>query len=644
MNTNAPHPTRHCTRPLIALGVSALFMGIIPTSHASFIDECEGDETMYEAPHCAKHRIESALAFDGEELESRTYYVAISEADYANQTGSESPECAFGLTSTGDCPWGDDANDGLSQHRPFATYYQAFKAMHDYSETELGGVNVHFTLMIRGGDFTYREPLLIQGEGNKDNWDGEPVVGPHLFDDAGSPIKLDADGQWLYDGDSGYESATPIVANLSVQPFEEEAVVFEGLCTYSYHEGDSRGSSDWSNNRYEMVQTCGEETSSLEGFSKYYGSFESAWGLIQINGGYRIDIEDLTVQNASAFGIRMQTNTDSVRLRGVSTVETGYSGLFLGYGVNDVWVEDSTFERACALTNQENVTFAQDATNIGFANNSILDGYNDASLDVKNGSHNIYIFGNTFSGNVGDDIYIDGAHDGVSRVLIDSNSFDSGYYARALSISSENGGPVSEIRVVNNISTNQTYGFWLSSDDTNPLLSDIQFLFNTVYNAGNAELLDDETGEDPNGVGLVGYGFRISHGNLEDVVIANNIFAENHNNQFRINTDEIYVDGTDGTLDTDKIRIANNIVWCGDDTDDDDDGYMDCLSASDETLGQFNILQADPEFVDPELGDFGLQSSSPALEQAVTLGFDAPRLDYTGRFRGASKSIGAMER
>lgn len=597
---------------------------------------------MYDSPQCVRDRIGAAIANSGPQaLPERTYFVAISKDDYAAQSHAP-PACPFDLIS-GTCPYGDATNTGLSPSDPLPTFYQAFKAMHDYSEETLGGVNVRFNLKIRGGDFYYREPLLIKAESTSANWGGETWYGPHLFDEAGEPVKRNDDGDWLYTGDDGYSEADMMVANLAVTPFRDEVVTLDGRCAFDYADGDGRGEGEWSQNDYAMQMTCAEETSTLPGFADWFaGTFHTAWGMIHIHGGHRIAISGLNVVNAPGFGVKVQARSHTVGLNDLHVAETGSSGMYFAYGASDLWVARSVVERACALSSQENVTFAQGVSNAGFVNNTVIDGYNDASLDLKNDISDVYIYGNTFIGNAGSDIYLDGAHDGVHRVIVDSNSFTEGYYSRPFKIGSESGGDISQIRVLNNVSVNQVYGFWIGgaaehSDGTWPVYSDIQLVNNTVHNAGNANIDD--------GVGLVGYGFRISYAGVDNVVVANNIFSENHLNQIRINDTDLWTDGAGSELLEDKLLLRDNIVWCADGTDEDGDGYLDCLSDADRYLAHDEIWQADPAFRDAAVGDVRLTRGSPAVEGSYrSPSIHRPGLDFLGRSRGFTASVGALER
>jgi hypothetical protein len=197
---------------------------------------------------------------------------------------------------------------------------------------------------------------------------------------------------------------------------------------------------------------------------------------------------------------------------------------------------------------------------------------------------------------------------------------------------------------------------------------------NFIYNTGNTDfyrfyrdqpnpqpaagiLLANETYEDTNpirgniirnnivlgGASVIGYGGFDRGGGLKDTQIVNNTFygnsqsrvvldidADNHENSFIFNN----IFYSDGAVSLSEVPSINGLnfntnLWFG----------------GDPGLAQrSNDINANPLFFETggfKIEDYRLQSNSPAIGQAVSLG-SVPR-DFLGNPRGATPTIGAKE-
>jgi len=138
-------------------------------------------------------------------------------------------------------------------------------------------------------------------------------------------------------------------------------------------------------------------------------------------------------------------------------------------------------------------------------------------------------------------------------------------------------------------------------------------------------------------------GVRVSEpAGMEGVTIANNIFDDNEQSQFKLSVvdHEILLDG--GTeIDPSRVLYDHNISYCSIGVDGDGDGYLDCMSQADLFHPIDSIIHLDPMLAP---GAFTFPNTSPAVDSAVGIAdVVCPTHDIHGRARDSSPDLGAWE-
>lgn len=221
-------------------------------------------------------------------------------------------------------------------------------------------------------------------------------------------------------------------------------------------------------------------------------------------------------------------------------------------------------------------------------------------IDVKGSSRNGRVVANRVHDLTRLGIYVDSYAGTLTNVKVTGNTV---YRCKqGIAISSEHGGPVSNVLISNNLVYNNiNYGIiitnWTGGDSVGDALrKNISIFNNTAFG---------------NGAG----GIRIGTRNIEGLDVVNNIVAANKGAQL-------------SALDANAVtQSAANLIWAG--------------PPGNVVLG---AVTADPSFVNPSSGDFRLRAASAAIDSGITL--DSVPRDVTGVLRpqGAAYDIGAYER
>jgi parallel beta-helix repeat protein len=226
-------------------------------------------------------------------------------------------------------------------------------------------------------------------------------------------------------------------------------------------------------------------------------------------------------------------------------------------------------------------------------------------IDSKDGSANGKVFRNHVhhTGAVG--IYVDAWDKHTYNIEVYDNVVHD-VSANGLSMGSEQGGLLENIKVYNNVAYNNK---WVGIDlhacciASHPVRN-MQIVNNTLYN----------NGWDPWGGGI-----SVSNPQATQTVIRNNICSQNLYFQIAIAEN----------LPPQEATIDHNLI----------DGFR---GTEGETYGN-NYVEGDPKFANAPLANFHLQGTSPAIDQGSPSG--APVTDFDGQTRpqGAGYDIGADE-
>lgn len=340
------------------------------------------------------------------------------------------------------------------------------------------------------------------------------------------------------------------------------------------------------------------ETVELDGSGISMGGWGGLW---EIRDRQFIQVIGVNVVNSDWFGFYI-TRSDHIIIKNGSTYQTKASGIY-AYDSSYVTVDGNDVQRAVDGGSQECISF-DTVTDFEIMNNSVHNGVNleqgGEGIDVKvssaNGSvHHNHIY--DLPGEVG--LYIDGYDGYLHDVEVYSNISAA---PEGIAISAEQGGVVERVNVYNNvIPATGAYGIvvtdWMPGVEG--VKRDIKIVNNTVFGATYG------------GIGVIS-------GNVENIVIENNIISDNASWQLRV------VSPAQG-----ETAARSNLI-------DGFKGYDNEIYGSNPVIG-------DPLFIDKDAGDFHVAEGSPAIDSGVAA--NAPSFDHDGNDRpnGDGYDIGAYE-
>jgi hypothetical protein len=336
-------------------------------------------------------------------------------------------------------------------------------------------------------------------------------------------------------------------------------------------------------------------------------------GVLSIKKTDYVHISGLHVQNSQANGIDV-SYSDHAIIDHNFTYNTVKSGISLWVATN-VIIDGNDIELACNPTiaispyyvSEENLTVSA-SVNVEVMNNlvhkasNIGDGWaGGEGINIKDSSHDVRVHNNV--------VHLDERPDGKPSNRLaygldawNGEAYNVYYYnniaynsAYGVIVESEAGGNAHDIYVYNNLAyNNRNAGFALPNwEQKTATKRNIQFINNTAYNNG--------------------YGFWGNVGNVEAIIVRNNIFSQN----------KVSVQLLTGTES--QFTIDHNLFY-----------------GSGGTYGT-NLIVGDPKFVNSSGADFHLLAGSPAIDAGLSL--NAPNNDFDGNVRpqGLGYDIGAYE-
>jgi parallel beta-helix repeat protein len=298
-------------------------------------------------------------------------------------------------------------------------------------------------------------------------------------------------------------------------------------------------------------------------------------GLFDLSGRSYIKVSGLRVVNSSQIGILADGSTGII-IESNYTYNTGSSGI-AAWGSRNVIIDANEVVRACNGELQESITVA-DTDSFEIRNNYVHDVGNPdkEGIDAKDGASNGKIFGNRVH-DTGLGIYVDAWNKHTYNIEVSGNTVhDNG--GDGITLASEQGGLLENVRVFNNISFNNTLnGIDISACCTRSHpMKDIVVVNNTFYRNGRDW----------------GQGIYIENPQVENFVFRNNICSQNLTFQIAL----------DSAVPAGVYTIDHNLI----------DGVS-------ETYGE-SWVEGDPAFVDPSRGDFHLREGSPAIRRRLWRG------------------------
>ncbi len=332
-------------------------------------------------------------------------------------------------------------------------------------------------------------------------------------------------------------------------------------------------------------------------------------GLFELHGVSHIEVRDLGIVNSGGSGILVSYSTN-ILVCGNTTSNSVQSGVGAWRSAS---VHIASNEVILACNDGENECITVDTT-AGFSvhHNHVRDGgpgtQGGEGIDIKNGSCNGSVYSNYVHHLNRLGIYIDAWTRHTYNITVHHNTVHD--CPSGLTVASEEGGLLENVRVYNNVVYSNSYGLFVAGRwgvaPRNPL-SDIYIVNNTF-----ADNLDP----------VWGGGILIENEFFTNLVVRNNICSQNESFQ-------IAVEGTN--IPWSELVLEYNLI----------DGYRG-YDPETETRGS-NHVEGAARFMDRAAGDFRLRYGSPAIDSGTT--DEAPPDDFADRARPVNGAcdIGAYE-
>ncbi len=337
-------------------------------------------------------------------------------------------------------------------------------------------------------------------------------------------------------------------------------------------------------------------------------------GLVDLTGRSYITVSGLRVINAGP-----DSNNTGILADGSShiiieknfTSNTMSSGIGV-WGSDNVIIDGNEVELACKDGIQEFISVGG-TSNFEVKNNHVHNGtpeYVKEGICVKDGSNNGTVYGNHVHDVVRVGVYVDAWDKHTYNIDVFKNVIHDIADNNGISLASEMGGLLENIKIYNNVAYHNRYcGVSISTNGPGGAqgqhpMKNIRVVNNTFYN---------------NGWTVWGGGINIENPYAEDVVVRNNICSQNLYFQLAV----------DAIVPLQNFTVDHNLI----------DGFR---GTEGEIYGSDSVI-GDPDFVNPVATNFRLQAASPAIDTGSSI--EAPADDFDGNPRphGSGFDIGAFE-
>ena len=322
-------------------------------------------------------------------------------------------------------------------------------------------------------------------------------------------------------------------------------------------------------------------------------------GLIYISGKSYLHFSGLHISRSQQAGILVDNTSSHITLEQNHTYNTGSSGIGV-WNSNNTTIRDNEVDLACSGGMQESLTVAGTDT-FEVQGNLVHNesaGYNKEGICIKDGSSNGKVFRNHVHHVRAVGIYLDAWDKHTYNIEVFQNRVHDVAESNGLTVASEMGGLLENIKIYNNISYHNRYcGLSISINGPggpqgqHPM-KDILVVNNTFYN---------------NGWTTWGGGIAIDNPDAQNVITRNNIVSQNLYFQIAVAAD----------VPVGTYSIDHNLV----------DGYRDTEG---EVYGNDHVV-GDPRFAAAVTADFHLLGDSPAIDRGSSSG--APANDFDGTLR-----------
>ena len=336
--------------------------------------------------------------------------------------------------------------------------------------------------------------------------------------------------------------------------------------------------------------------------------------LICLENAHYIKIEGLNISTSQSCGIYGKDGSSNIIIEKCSISNCLAPGICFGadfIATKNIKVLNNYVEN-CALVSREAISL-RTVDNFEIAYNTVADVFKE-SIDTKSGCKNGSIHHNKIVNSGVCAIYLDAGYynkpinDGQYNIDVYQNEIINPR-AIGICVASEMGNKTHNILIYNNLIYDLNYGQGSGikiadhTDDASDRMGEIKNIYiyqNTIYGRGQQ-------------------GIYVNHPTIENIVIRNNISAQNKLPQIKIKEG--------AGIDENQVIIENNLHWG---------------TASGDNYGT-NAIKADPKFVNIQNKNFTLQSNSPAIDSAINL--NVANIDFIGtkRPQGNGYDIGAYE-
>jgi hypothetical protein len=322
-------------------------------------------------------------------------------------------------------------------------------------------------------------------------------------------------------------------------------------------------------------------------------------GLIVVEDRHYITISGLRIENAGPHdnnaGIYVDTSSHII-IENNHTYNTVSSGIGV-WNSENIIIDGNEVELGCNDGEQEVITVANTDT-FEIKNNHVHHGgpgsIGGEGIDAKDGSRNGKIFNNHVHHMRADRtcLYLDAWDKHTFNIEVYQNLLHN--CSAGITLASESGGLLEDIKVYNNIIYHNRYngleiGEWGEPGVTTHPVENVAFINNTVYGNGTAGW---------------GGGWHNENSDAANIVVRNNIFSQNLSFQI----------ADESPLAPANLTIDHNLI----------DGFRDYEG---ETRGS-DYVEGDPLFWNASEAQFRLFQGSPAIDTGSDL--EAPSQDFAG--------------
>lgn len=316
-------------------------------------------------------------------------------------------------------------------------------------------------------------------------------------------------------------------------------------------------------------------------------------GLFEIENKTYIRVTGLRFINSGPFAndaAILVKDSNHITIENNATFNTMSSGIGV-WGSQNIVVAGNTVEAGGVGGGQECITIAGTA-HFEVRDNTVVDCQKEG-IDAKDGSSHGVIYRNVVNRPRAVGIYIDAWDKATHDVEVSQNVVFDSRESSGFTIASEQGGFLSRIRLENNIAyRNHTYGIEISRCCTDNHPMDTIFIVNNTLYANGGDW---------------GGGIIVDNAQAQNVIIRNNVCSRNLNFQIAIAAE----------VPKHNVLVDHNMI-------DEYRGYEDEVYGDDYRLG-------DPQFEDPDHGNFRLRRGSQAVDAGSAVG--APDVDFEGNAR-----------